>query len=63
MESQKIRIRLKAYDHYSLDRSTKAITQTVLRTGARIAGPIPLRTLLPDMGMVLPIDKAVIFLR
>ena len=28
-----------------------------------IAGPIPLRTLLPDMGMVLPIDKAVIFLR
>ena len=44
MESQKIRIRLKAYDHYSLDRSTKAITQTVLRTGARIAGPIPLPT-------------------
>ena len=44
MESQKIRIRLKAYDHYSLDRSTKAIAQTVLRTGARIAGPIPLPT-------------------
>jgi small subunit ribosomal protein S10 len=44
METQKIRIKLKAYDHYSLDRSTKEITRTVLRTGARIAGPIPLPT-------------------
>jgi len=44
MQGQKIRIKLKAYDHYSLDRSTKEITRTVLRTGARIAGPIPLPT-------------------
>jgi small subunit ribosomal protein S10 len=44
MEMQKIRIRLKAYDHYALDRSTKEIAQTVLRTGARIAGPVPLPT-------------------
>ena len=44
MEPQKIRIRLKAYDHYSLDRSTKEITRTVLRTGARIVGPVPLPT-------------------
>jgi len=44
MSGQKIRIKLKAYDHYSLDRSTKEITRTVLRTGARIAGPIPLPT-------------------
>jgi small subunit ribosomal protein S10 len=44
MEGQKIRIKLKAYDHYSLDRSTKEISRTVLRTGARIAGPIPLPT-------------------
>lgn len=44
MDSQKIRIKLKAYDHYALDRSTKEITRTVLRTGARIAGPIPLPT-------------------
>jgi small subunit ribosomal protein S10 len=42
--TQKIRIRLKAYDHYSLDKSAKEITRTVLRTGARIAGPIPLPT-------------------
>lgn len=44
MQTQKIRIKLKAYDHYSLDKSTKEITRTVLRTGARIAGPIPLPT-------------------
>ena len=44
MDPQKIRIRLRSYDHYSLDRSTKEITRTVLRTGARIAGPVPLPT-------------------
>ncbi len=44
MNMQKIRIRLKAYDHYALDRSTKEIAQTVLRTGARIVGPVPLPT-------------------
>jgi len=41
---QKIRIRLKAYDHHALDKSTREIARTVLRTGARIAGPIPLPT-------------------
>ncbi|MCK4461508.1 MAG: 30S ribosomal protein S10 [candidate division Zixibacteria bacterium] len=44
MDVQKIRIRLKAYDHYALDRSTKEIASTVLRTGARIVGPVPLPT-------------------
>ncbi len=44
MNVQKIRIRLKAYDHYALDRSTKEIAQTVLRTGAKIVGPVPLPT-------------------
>ena len=44
MDVQKIRIRLKAYDHYSLDRSTKEIANTVLRTGAKIVGPVPLPT-------------------
>ncbi len=44
MEMQKIRIRLKAYDHFSLDRSAKQIAQTVVRTGARLVGPIPLPT-------------------
>lgn len=44
MDVQKIRIRLKAYDHYALDKSTKEISQTVLSTGARIVGPVPLPT-------------------
>lgn len=41
---QKIRIRLKAYDHRLLDQSVAEIVDTVRRTGARIAGPIPLPT-------------------
>lgn len=44
MNSQKIRIRLKAYDHKLLDQSTREIVDTAKRTGARIAGPIPLPT-------------------
>ena len=44
MQSQKIRIRLKAFDHKLLDQSTKEIVETAKRTGAKIAGPIPLPT-------------------
>lgn len=44
MDVQKIRIRLKAFDHYALDKSTKEISRTVQRTGARLVGPIPLPT-------------------
>lgn len=40
----KIRIRLKAYDHKLLDVSTQEIASTARRTGAKIAGPIPLPT-------------------
>ncbi len=42
--NQKIRIKLKAYDHRLLDRSVREIVDTAKRTGARIAGPIPLPT-------------------
>ena len=42
MFSDKIRIRLKAYDHRVLDQSTSEIVDTARRTGARLAGPIPL---------------------
>src|SRR5687768_8150157 len=42
--SSKIRIRLKAYDHKVIDQSAKQIVDTALRTGATIAGPIPLPT-------------------
>lgn len=41
---QKIRIRLKAYDQRLLDRSTADIVETAKRTGAAVAGPIPLPT-------------------
>jgi small subunit ribosomal protein S10 len=40
----KIRIRLRAYDHRILDQSTSEIVDTARRTGARVAGPIPLPT-------------------
>ncbi len=41
----KIRIRLRAYDHRILDQSTSEIVDTARRTGARVAGPIPLPTM------------------
>ena len=41
---QRIRIRLKAYDHKVIDQSAKQIVDTALRTGATIAGPVPLPT-------------------
>ena len=44
MNSQKIRIRLKAYDHKLLDQSVSEIVDTARETGAKIAGPIPLPT-------------------
>ena len=44
MQSQKIHIRLKAFDYRLLDQSTKEIIETVRRTGAKVAGPIPLPT-------------------
>ena len=43
-EATKIRIRLKAFDHQLLDKSTTDIVETARRTGARVAGPIPLPT-------------------
>jgi small subunit ribosomal protein S10 len=46
MTSQKIRIRLKAYDHRLLDQSVGEIVDTAKRTGARVAGPIPLPTVI-----------------
>ena len=42
--TQKIRIRLKGYDHKLLDQSTEEIVETTKRTGATVAGPIPLPT-------------------
>ena len=44
MAKQRIRIRLKAYDHKLLDQSAEQIVETAQRTGAAIAGPVPLPT-------------------
>ena len=44
MQKQKIRIRLKAFDHRILDTSTREIVNTAKRTGAQVRGPIPLPT-------------------
>lgn len=44
MKNQKIRIRLKAFDHKMLDQSAQKIVDTAKRTGANVAGPIPLPT-------------------
>lgn len=43
-EKQRIRIRLKAYDHEIVDQSTKKIVETVVRTSATVRGPVPLPT-------------------
>ena len=44
MQNQRIRIRLKAFDHRLIDSSTQEIVETARRTGAQVKGPIPLPT-------------------
>ena len=44
MATQKIRIRLKGYDHEVVDQSAKLIVETAQKTGARVSGPVPLPT-------------------
>ncbi len=44
MPTERIRIKLKAYDHQLLDQSVREIVETAKRTGAKVSGPIPLPT-------------------
>lgn len=44
MDTQKIRIKLKAFDHHLLDQSASEIVETAKRTGAKVRGPVPLPT-------------------
>lgn len=44
MAKEKIRIRIKSYDHILVDKSAEKIVETAKRTGARVSGPIPLPT-------------------
>jgi len=46
LANQRIRIRLKAYDHRLVDQAAKEIVETAKETGARVAGPIPLPTVI-----------------
>ena len=54
-QSQKIRIRLKAYDHVVLDQAAEKIVETAKRNGAEVSGPIPL----PTENQVVTILRAV----
>src|SRR3546814_14082409 len=59
MDSQDIRIRLKAFDHRVLDQSTSEIVGTAKRTGAQVRGPIPLPTRIEKFTVLRspPVDK------
>ncbi len=54
MANQKIRIKLKAYEHNLIDQSSERIVETAKRTGARVSGPIPL----PTEKEIVPILRA-----
>ena len=53
--SQKIRIKLKAYEHHALDKSTREITRTVKRTGARMVGLFGMGPVMDGMGIIHPV--------
>nr|3D3C_J Chain J, 30S ribosomal protein S10 [Escherichia coli K-12]3D3C_K Chain K, 30S ribosomal protein S10 [Escherichia coli K-12]3D3C_L Chain L, 30S ribosomal protein S10 [Escherichia coli K-12] len=63
MQNQRIRIRLKAFDHRLIDQATAEIVETAKRTGAQVRGPIPLptrsRTHLRLVDIVEPTEKTV----
>src|SRR4029453_3286130 len=52
MAKQKVRIRLKAYDHRILDQSAQQIVETAERTGALVAGPVPLPTKIEKFSVI-----------
>nr|3R2C_J Chain J, 30S ribosomal protein S10 [Aquifex aeolicus]3R2C_K Chain K, 30S ribosomal protein S10 [Aquifex aeolicus] len=57
MEQEKIRIKLRAYDHRLLDQSVKQIIETVKRTGGVVKGPIPLPTRKSEFSRILDIIR------
>ena len=59
IKKQRIRIRLKSYDHRLIDQSAREITETAKRTGAQIVGPIPLPTRIERMTILISphVDK------
>ncbi len=57
MPGQKIRIKLKSYDHILIDKSTEKIIKTVKSTGAVVSGPIPLPTRIACPGSSQPPEQ------
>ena len=57
MANQKIRIKLKAYEHTLIDQSAERIVETAKRTGARVSGPIPLPTEKEDVTILRATHK------
>ncbi len=55
--SNKIRIRLKAYDHRSLDLAASKIVETVKRTGGKVSGPVPLPTEIEKFTILRAVHK------
>ena len=53
---EKIRIRLKGYDHQLVDQSAERIVATAKRTGARVSGPVPLPTALMSLELPAGVD-------
>ena len=57
MSKDKVRIRLKAYDHRILDNAAKKIVETVKRSGGEISGPVPLQTEIEKFTILRAVHK------
>ena len=57
MSTEKVRIRLKAYDHKILDNATTKIVETIKRTGGKISGPVPLPTEIEKFTILRAVHK------
>ena len=56
MANQRIRIRLKAFDHRLIDQSAREIVDTAKRTGAQVRGPVPLPSKLMKLDLAAGVD-------
>lgn len=57
MSNQKVRIRLKAYDHRALDQAAGKIVDTIKRTGGEVSGPVPLPTEIDKITVLSAVHK------
>ncbi len=57
MSKQKVRVRLKAFEHKSLDKACAKIVETVKRTGGKVSGPVPLPTEIEKITILRAVHK------